>query len=402
MKPYFDDIKAYIDGELSPDERIAFEAALEQDSELRDEVNFMKELTGSIQELGAEETRVTGDPTVVMNQIRGARRPVRWPIALGLAGTFLVMAIGLVSFAGWGPNGMPTPETSVASVAPASPNGMSENSDGAQEESATANAPAKAPAVSAHTRAQGMDDRTAPDGAVASGEPQGLFRGAPPKAGPAPQLIRTANLDILVPSVADALKRTSTIAEGVGGFVTDSSTSDAQNVLATGSATLRVPVKQFSATISRLKELGEVQSESSNSEDVTVQVADVNARLKVLKAEEESYITMLRAARRVGELLEIRERLSNVRQEIESLDARRRALADQTTYSTISLSLSQRVKVGEPKSSPNWSDDAWSRAVNGLQGAGRGLGQAAIFAFVYAPIWLPIVVISAWLMRRKR
>lgn len=389
MKPFYDDIKAYIDGELSPAERLAFEAALEQDSELRDEVNFMKQLTGSVQDLQADEIRVPGDPAAVMNQIRGTRRLARWPIALGLAGTFLVMVVGLVSFAGQG-SGESSPTAGVA---------MTKGAEGGEVAEGSS-----APVVRNRVKFEESESQPASKSDVPM--PSRSFtlkeQSAAPPAGISAQLIRTASVELVVPSVAETLKRASQIAEGLGGFVTDSSASDAQNVLATGSATLRVPVKQFSTALARLKELGEVQAESSNSEDVTTQVADVNARLKVLRAEEESYVTMLRAARRVGELLEIRERLSTVRQEIESLDAQRRALADQTSFSTISLSLSQRVKVGEPKSSPSWSDDAWSRAVNGLQSAGRWLGQAAIYAFVYSPFWVPIIVIPVWLARRKR
>lgn len=386
MNDIREDLKAYLDGELAADRAREVESALASDPALQQEADLMKAMSETLKTM-ATEPEVSGAQKT-MQKVRGGRRWNLWQFGT-MGGAVALAVVAVAFFRGGGGQAdfarADRAETMAAAPASAPP----------AEEFAKADMPSRG-------RAQG-----------GAGGPQSAGKSLPAldksmatnlsdsAAAPSlnPLLIRTANLSIRVASAQGALVEAERIAKSQGGFTTGTHHSVTEGSLGMATATIRVPVRAFDATLNALRALGEVQLDESNSDDVTMQVTDIEARLKVMRAEEESYVTMLRAARRVGELLEIKERLSSVRQEIESLDSQRKALRNQASYSTINVTFTEKPRAGEPKPA-DWSGDTWSAAVNGLMGVLRALGQALIYLFVYSPIWLPIVLIGWFVSRR--
>ena len=214
--------------------------------------------------------------------------------------------------------------------------------------------------------------------------------------------IKTANLSVEVEGVPKAQQEAESIAKAVGGRVESSSKNNDEGSLATAELTFRVPVGSFETAVNRIRKLGRVTNDQLTGEDVTAQVYDAEARLKVMRAEEDQYVELLKATKKIGEVLSVKERLSQVRQEIESLDAQRKSLREQAAESTINLSLTERPKPDRPRENTNWLEDAWSNAVSGLSAAGRTLGSVGVFLFVFSPIWLPVVLLIWWFSRRSR
>jgi hypothetical protein len=382
MNDIREDLKAYLDGELETARAQEVEQALATDPALRQEAELMKAMSETLKAM-APDTPPTG-AAKTLDRLRSRRRwnLGQW-VTMGGAIALAVVAINLVR-----PGG-----------------GAMVGADSAVFNEMSAGKAAEAPASTLpSTGDEGIDVSSLRGGGGMGGAdkaPGRISAPAPIVDAPSlnPLLIRTANLWLKVTSAAEALAQAEQIAKANGGFTTSTNHSKSEGATPSATATLRVPVKTFESALASLRKLGEVVQDQSNSDDVTTEVADIEARIKVMRAEEDSYVTMLRAARRVGELLEIKERLSAVRQQIESLDAQRKALRSQASYSTINVTFTERPKAGEPKKE-NWSGDAWSNAVNGLMSVLRSLGQAAIFAFVYAPIWLPILFIG-WLVARR-
>ncbi len=395
---YLDDAKAFVDGELDVMRAAEIERAMETDADLREEINAMKAL-------GFELKR-----TAVAHPAKGAekalegfrRRPLLYRIPVPLvAATCLVVAsisaIPLLTGRGGGETAMMTEMAPSAS--------MKAGKGGAMESDTGLVNGVNAREVPVNGNLLGSEG--------SSSQPMRDFSDMPttgdnPSIGStatkvlSPDLIRTASMSVKVISAKQALEKAITLSKTMGGFYESSQHSAGENQNPVAQVTLRIPVNMFDPTLTALREFGEVVDEHSDSQDVTVQIADVGARLRVLKAEEESYVTMLRAGRKIGEILEIKDRLSTVRQEIESLTAQLKTLKNQSSYSTIACSFHERprVKVQEPPK--DWSDDTWANAVNGLKSVGRSLGQAAIFIFVFAPVWLPIAFLGWFLVRRSR
>src|SRR5262249_34354091 len=81
------------------------------------------------------------------------------------------------------------------------------------------------------------------------------------------------------------------------------------------------------------------RSERIDSEDVTDEVVDVDARLRVQTRLEEQLLELLKTATTVEAALNVHKELANVRTEIERLQGRKELLEREVALSTIRLTL---------------------------------------------------------------
>lgn len=216
------------------------------------------------------------------------------------------------------------------------------------------------------------------------------------------KMIYTADLTLHVESVRDTGSEIKTFVEGLGGNVTDSSITRGDNSY-TGWFTVRVPVDQFDTALSGLKEMAVyVDSEYSNSQDVTEYYTDLEARLVNKQAEEAQYLSILDQAVTVDEILAVTSYLSSVRYEIESLQGQINYYDSQIDYSTITVYLNEDESVSAV--TETWKPvstvrSAFSDWVVFLQGAVDAVIYLLIFAW---PILILVWGIRKWLRRDKK
>ncbi len=405
-----ENLKAYLDGELSPAEVELVEQALQADPELQQELDLMRVLGIEISRI-AKQPRVDGVQATLDRVSRPRRRWVRWAPQIALAGVLLVAFVLAPKFNG--PRFGGVAET-------AAPAASTLKSEGTEFDSAEAG---KRPLPGGEARQRqgrggaGSESPTGGLGSKASAqEPEtqdSYYVSVPEAKSPVTnpdsdfesqrQIIRDATMGLKVENVVKTTSQIQMMVKGVRGFVTSSSTSRGAKNRPYANMTLRVPEKQFDSMIERLRELGEVLSDNITGDDVTTQIADMNARIKTLRSEEETLRQILKGTRKIGEVLEVRDRLTSVRQEIESYTAQAKSMKNLAALSTISVSLEQRYPEDEkPKPEGNWSEETWENAKLGLAAVGRFLAQVAIFLFVYSPIWIPVVLIAWWISRRAK
>lgn len=108
-----------------------------------------------------------------------------------------------------------------------------------------------------------------------------------------------------------------------------------------GTITFRVPVLRFEEMRAELKKLAaRVESEKAEASDVTKDYVDKGARLRNLQAQEAQYLTILKRAVTVKDTLEVSDKPSQVRGQIEQRQAEFAALAKQVETVAIAVSLS--------------------------------------------------------------
>jgi Domain of unknown function (DUF4349) len=100
-------------------------------------------------------------------------------------------------------------------------------------------------------------------------------------------LIYRGDITIRVDDVEKAAEQVSAMATTLGGHI-DSEKRTTGTSQASATITIRVPSKEFSAAFDRLKGLGKEQSRSSNVEDVTEAVVDLDTRIASKKAQLEA------------------------------------------------------------------------------------------------------------------
>ena len=162
------------------------------------------------------------------------------------------------------------------------------------------------------------------------------------------EVISLASVSIEVEEVETAITEVRLIAEGLGGFVEQLSSSG-EPERQQAQLTIRVPQAQFFPALERIEALGKVRGRTVGSEDVSEQFIDLEARLKSSLREEQSLLSLLEKAETVSEILTIERELSRVRSEIERFQGQLNFLERRVELATISVSLfPPKEDVGEP------------------------------------------------------
>jgi hypothetical protein len=206
---------------------------------------------------------------------------------------------------------------------------------------------------------------------------------AAPLAVPAvgPTVIKTADLEVEVgrDGFADAMAGATSVAARHQGFVVSTSTGGAE--ARRGTIVLRVPAEGFEDALNELRGLGEVQRQRVSGEDVGQEFVDLEARLRHLHAQEQVMLALFDDATTVADTIRIQNELSRIQLQIEEIEGRLRYLRDQTSLSTISLTLAE-----EGVAAPGAFDRAWERAVDGFVSVFAalvvGLGYVLPFAAI--------------------
>lgn len=220
------------------------------------------------------------------------------------------------------------------------------------------------------------------------------------------KIIKNGSLRLTVGSVSSALSRTADIAKTRNGFVQNSSSSERGDGKHEGSITVRVPSSEFEAAVSDLKALALVVNyESTSGQDVTEQYTDLQAQLRNAKAQEEEYLRIMKKADTVEDILRVQERLGSVRGQIESLEGRIKYLENMTSFSTISVSLSEEAEITAPTKDFR-PGTIVKQAVQALVEVGQSVVSALIWIAIVGggmgvPVLVIVLVIRALIRRRK-
>jgi len=164
------------------------------------------------------------------------------------------------------------------------------------------------------------------------------------------KVISTAFLSIEVDLVDAATAQVRDIADNLGGFLENLSSSGVDEGQQ-ANMTVRVPQPQFSTAVDRIELVGKVQSKNLGSEDVSERFIDLQARLKSSLREEESLLSLLGRTNTVSEVLTIERELTRVRSNIERFQGQLNFLERRIDLATITVSLtSPHRSSGEPPS----------------------------------------------------
>jgi type II secretory pathway pseudopilin PulG len=221
---------------------------------------------------------------------------------------------------------------------------------------------------------------------------QSAAAGAAPNAAAATadrEIVRTGALELTVKSPADAAEQIRRMAESMGGYLETAQIGGTKEV-PTADISIRVPATHFEDAKAQIRRLAtRVESEKTDAQDVTRQYVDMEARLRNLRAEEAQYLTIMKSAYKVDDLLEVTQKLSEVRGQIEQQQAELQTLAKQVE--TVAITIALRTLADTQIFGLNW------RPLYQLKVALRnGLDALADYATTMAAILFYVPVILAW------
>ena len=131
-----------------------------------------------------------------------------------------------------------------------------------------------------------------------------------------------------------------------GGYITESNVSKEVNEEVSGSIKIRIPQKNFQAFLHDAeKQAAEVLHRNITGQDVTEEYVDLESRLKSKRIVEERLITFMKVAVKTEDLLKISADLAAVQEDIETIQGRMKFLENQTSLSTVNITLYEKTVV---------------------------------------------------------
>ena len=236
--------------------------------------------------------------------------------------------------------------------------------------------------------------------------------GALPEAQTDRKVILTANIQMETEDFAATSAQLRVFVTDAGGFVENSSayvyTSDYYNNsrrdYRRGDFTFRVPSNTYETVKAQIEATGHVLSASDSSVDATTEFFDTESRIKTLRAQETSLLAMIEKATEVKDLIQLEQRLSEIRTDIELFQSRMNTIDRQASFSTIIVNLTEVTTV-EPiviKPTSTWEQmqGSFTRSINGILAFFEGLVIFLAAAIVPLLLIALLVFIAIRLVRR--
>lgn len=199
---------------------------------------------------------------------------------------------------------------------------------------------------------------------------------------------QTGNIDTTTTAVQQLVKKYN------GNIQSDLQEHDDERL--SRSISVRVPSANFDAFIADLsKGVDYYDSKEISSEDVTEEYVDITARIKTKKQLENRYYELLKKANKVSEILEIEQKLSEIREEIEAKEGRLKYLQTKVSMSTIDLYFYKEIAQG--------TSNRQSYGNKIIASLGTGFNSISDFLLILLDNWplILIFVIAFVFIRRK-
>ncbi|MCX7852168.1 MAG: DUF4349 domain-containing protein [Caldilineales bacterium] len=229
------------------------------------------------------------------------------------------------------------------------------------------------------------------------------------------KVIYNASMVLIVRDTEAAARQVSELATSLGGYVADMNGYRGTDNILRYTITLRVPAEQFEATRAALRALAvRVENETMNTNDVTDQYYDLEARLRVLRATENELLALLRETRerggKVEDIMAIYRELNSVQSEIESLQGQLNRLDKLVAFSTITVEL-RPYELIVPVTTEEWTPlqtarESFGTLVQVLRGLVDLLIRLVIIVvpvllILAVPVVLVLLLLRAVIRRRK-
>ncbi len=392
-----EELMAYLDGELRADRAAATAAHLGECAECQEHVAVLRSVSQNLKAWKVELTESAIPPSIAtaLTENKLASRSAiparlrsrqaflgqRWPVVAWVGGVAAILLVAAVSM----PNLMHSRKAinyqrDVVRLSPSAPSALPMNGREFDRIEQFAKLQAAPPVSSG---APQSDQATVGNNLPANG----------------PMIIRTAQLRLITKEFDKARAQLEAILKRHRGYVGELKANDATGSGRTLTATLRVPSDQLDATLTEVKTLGRVESESQSGQDVTSQYVDLQARLANARNTEQRLTDLLRnRTGKLSDVLEVEQELDRVRGQIEQMEAERKNMANQVSFATLNATITEDYKAQLEVVPPSTSTRLSNAAVEGYRSMADGVVSLVLFLLSTGPsllLWGAILFFPA-------
>ncbi len=416
-----EELMAYLDGELSSDRAAVAAAHLSECAECREVVTDLRDVSQALKawDVGPAESRVPPALSAALEQNGKQGRvpilqPTRWVIfrrrwqSAAWVGAFTALVlfayVGSLSFR---ERKVETFNDSRSAESLRAQGGLTSQAPGPSAPAKPAPPPAAIGGLRQEMELSVESESPPPILAQKGGvDSNGVRRGGtniPTITGP--MIIRTAQLSLITKEFDNARSAMETILKRHRGYVGELKVGGAAGSGRTLTATLRVPADQLDASLTELKTLGRVESESQSGQDVTSQYVDLQARLANSRKTEQRLTDLLRERTgKLSDVLEVEQEIDRVRGEIEQMEAERKTMSNQVSFATLCATITEDYKAQLQVVPPSTSTRLSNAAVEGYKSMVDGVVGLALFVLENGPsllLWLAVLFFPARLVWKR-
>ncbi len=189
--------------------------------------------------------------------------------------------------------------------------------------------------------------------------------------------IRTKNYDTFITALNQKITQ-------YGGYIESSQEYNYGGTANRNAAmSVRIPADKLDAFINELSVIGTVVSKEISSSDITDSYIATESRIKALETEEKTLLGLLEKAGSLTDVIQLQDRLSEIRSELESLKNQKKSYDSQVSYSSLMLDISEVERVVEGGDS--FFGEVKERLLNNLYDLGDFFTELAINLIAAVP-----------------
>jgi hypothetical protein len=220
------------------------------------------------------------------------------------------------------------------------------------------------------------------------------------------KIIYRATVELVVEDFEPVQAKVDDLVKQFDAYLAKSNISGRPGSPRSGHWTVRVPADRYDEFLEAARGLGEIRRVSSDSQDVTEEFYDVEARIRNKKQEEARLIDLLKSATgKLEEVLAVEKEISRVRGEVEQLEGRMRVLGDLTTLATVELQVDE-IKDYVPEEAATYGTRvgrAWHSSLTAMRSFGQELSILAVAAAPWLGVLLALLIpLVLWVRSRRR
>ncbi len=261
---------------------------------------------------------------------------------------------------------------------------------------------------------------TVTTGSASNAAPEGGLRDTVNATGAADvddtrKIIKTVALSLETKEFDNATANLIAMTTAEGGYVessyvTGKSYNERGTVTRNASYTLRIPASSLDTYVGKLSGSFNVLSRQDSSTDITDSYFDAKARLDSLVTQEKRLLAMLEGATELQYMLQLEDKLSQVRYQIESYNSQIQRYDKSVEMATVTINLQEVVEYQKIIEKPKTFGEriaisfgeSWENFVRDFQNFSVGLVYSLPTLLVLAVIILVAVLIITGIVRRRK
>ena len=214
-----------------------------------------------------------------------------------------------------------------------------------------------------------------------------------------PKVIKNGQVELRVgrDTFDDAVREVYFLAQRLQGIVQSTAIDDSGE--GRGAVVIRIPSSRFEDAVDELRDIGRVESQYVDTQDVTDEFVDLQSRIRNAHSAERVLLNLMDEAATIADTIRVQNQLERVQENVERMRGRLRVLDDQTSFSTLAVDV---IEAGAPKEEDPEEAGALAKAWNDAVDGFVGVISAVIVA---SGVLLPVAVMAlvvALLVRRLR